>query len=374
MRITALALVAFVLAVAPASARPTAIVSMGDSFISGEGGRWLGNGSEPFGTRSGTDRAAYQCGPLGCEYDPARIYGSSEANDCHRSDVAPIVSASIAVAEKVNLACSGAKARDLWPGDEGGTSHFGEPPEADQLAAVAARDKVRMVVVTVGANDVGFGELVTECALDWARSPEGEPATCHRDAEAQIRAALPAATRAITAALHGVRRTMRADGYQRSDYRLVAMGYASPFPEGRWFRYPEDGWSRLTEGGCPVWNADADWSADRATADLGGALKAAAAATGAEYLDLTHAFDGHQLCDRRSQRVGPAGPTPLIAEWFRRLSFLQGATRESLHPNAYGQQVMGACLGLLFSYPRGDYACADTPGEWLAGVYLTPLG
>ncbi len=39
----------------------TAIVSLGDSFISGEGGRWLGNGSEPFGTRSGTDRAATDC-------------------------------------------------------------------------------------------------------------------------------------------------------------------------------------------------------------------------------------------------------------------------------------------------------------------------
>lgn len=370
MRITALALVAFALAVAPASARPTAIVSMGDSFISGEGGRWLGNGSEPLGTRSGTDRAAYGCGTLGCEYEPARVYGSSEADNCHRSDVAPIVSAPIAVDEKVNLACSGAKARDLWPGDEGGTAHFGEPPEADQLAAVARRDELRLVVVTVGANDVGFGGLVVECAVDWARSPEGARATCHRDAEAQIRAALPAATRGITAALHGVRRTLRAAGYARSDYRLVAMGYASPFPRGRWFRYPQDGWSRLTAGGCPVWNADADWAADRATADLAEALKSAAAATGAEYLDLADAFDGHQLCDRRSGRVGPDGPSPLGAEWFRRLSFIQGSTRESLHPNAYGQKVIGQCLGLLYRRPRGDYACLDTPGEWLGGVHL----
>jgi lysophospholipase L1-like esterase len=370
MRITALALLAFVLSVAPALARPTAIVSMGDSFISGEGGRWLGNGSEPFGTRSGTDRAAVDCASLGCEYEPERVYGASEANDCHRSDVAPIESAPIAVDEKVNLACSGAKARDLWPGVEGGTEHFGEPPQADQLAVVARRDDVRMVVVTVGANDVGFGELVIECALDWARSPEDEPATCHRDAEAHIQRALPAATRVITAAFHGVRRVMRAAGYRRSDYRLVAMGYASPFPEGRWLRYPEDGWSRLREGGCPVWNADADWAADRATVDLAGALRKAAAATGAEYLDLADAFDGHQLCDRRSQRVGPSGPSPLTAEWFRRLSFTQGSTRESLHPNAYGQKVMGTCLGLLFNRPRGTYACSDTPGQWLAGIHL----
>jgi lysophospholipase L1-like esterase len=373
MRITVLGFLFLVLAAAPAAARPTAIVSMGDSFISGEGGRWSGNGSEPFGTRSGTDRAAFGCGALGCEYDPARVYGASEANDCHRSDVAPIESAPIAVEEKVNLACSGAKARDLWPAAEGGTEHFGEPPQADQLAAVARRDDVRMVVVTVGANDVGFGELVVGCALDWARSPEDEASTCHRDAEARIRNALPGATRAVTAALHGVRRTMRAAGYERSDYRLVAMGYASPFPEGQWFRYPEDGWSRLTEGGCPVWDADADWSADRATVDLAGMLRDAATTTGAEYLGLADAFDGHQLCDRRAQRVGPEGPSPLTAEWFRRLSFGQGSTRESLHPNAYGQRVMGACLALLFARPQGDSACADTPGEWLGGIHLEAI-
>ncbi|MFT3863939.1 MAG: GDSL-type esterase/lipase family protein [Solirubrobacterales bacterium] len=373
MRITVLALVALALAVAPASARPTAIVSMGDSFISGEGGRWLGNGSEPFGTRSGTDRAAFDCGALGCEYDPARVYGSSEADGCHRSDLAPIESAPVAVEETVNLACSGATARDLWPAAEGGTSHFGEAPEADQLAAVARRDEVRLIVVTVGANDVGFGELVARCALDWARSPEDEPDTCHRGAEAHIRRELPRATRAIAAAFRGVRRVMRAAGYDRADYRLVAMGYASPFPEGHWFRYPESGWSRLSEGGCPVWNADADWAADRATVDLAEALRGAAAATGAEYLDLTHAFDGHQLCDRRSRRVGPVGPSPLTAEWFRRLSFTQGSTRESLHPNAYGQRAMGACLALLFAHPRGNYACADTPGRYLAGIHLVPL-
>jgi lysophospholipase L1-like esterase len=372
MRIAALICLALLLLAAPAMAKPTAIVAMGDSFISGEGGRWLGNGSEPLGTRSGTDRAAYGCEALGCEYDPARIYGASEANGCHRSDVAPIESALITVEEKVNLACSGAKARDLRPGDEGGSAHFGEPPQADQLAVVARRDEVRMVVVTVGANDVGFGELVAECALDWARSPEEEPETCHGEAEAEIQGALPRATRHVTAALNGVRRTLRAAGYERSDYRLVAMGYASPFPEGRWFRYPEDGWTRLSEGGCPVWNADADWAEDRATADLGDMLEAAAAASGAEYLDLTHAFDGHQLCDRRSQHVGPAGPSALTAEWFRRLSFLQGSTRESLHPNAYGQRVIGACLGLLWDRPRGDYACADTYGQYLAGIYLGP--
>ncbi len=370
MRIIALTCLLSLLLAAPATARPTAIVAMGDSFISGEAGRWFGNGTEALGTRSGTDRAAYDCGALGCEYDAARVYGASEADDCHRSDVAPIESAAIAVDAKVNLACSGATARDLWPGDEGGTEHFGEPPQADQLAAVARRDQVRMVVVTVGGNDVGFGDLVAECALDWVRSPEDEPDTCHGEAEAEIQAALPRATRYATAALHGVRRTLRAAGYERSDYRLVAMGYASPLPPARRLRYPEDGWSRLSEGGCPFWDVDADWSADRATADLGELLKTAATEAGAEYLDLTHAFDGHQLCDRGSQRIGPSGPSPFTAEWFRRLTFLQGSSRESLHPNAYGQQIIGQCLALLWTQPRGNYACSNTYGQWLNGIHL----
>jgi hypothetical protein len=225
----------------------------------------------------------------------------------------------------------------------------------------------------VGGNDVGFGELVGECALDWARSPEDEPDTCHGEAEAAIQGAAPRATRYVTAALHGVRRTLRAAGYERSDYRLVAIGYPSPLPQGPWFRYPEDGWSRLSEGGCPFWDVDADWASERATVDIDGILEAAAAASGAEYLGLTHAFDGHQLCDRRSQRIGPAGPSPFTAEWFRRLSFLQGSSRESLHPNAYGQRVIGQCLALLWSRPRGNYACDDTYGQWLNGVRLEAI-
>ncbi len=152
---------------------PTAIVSLGDSFISGEGGRWLGNGSERAGTRSGTDRAAVTCGGWGCDYAPERVYGGSEGNDCHRSDMAPIVSASIPVEERFNLACSGARLRNLWPAASGGESHFGEEPQVDRLERVARRAEVRMVVVTAGANDVGFGDLVAGCALDWARSEGG---------------------------------------------------------------------------------------------------------------------------------------------------------------------------------------------------------
>jgi hypothetical protein len=346
----------------------TAIVSLGDSFISGEGGRWLGNGSEPFGTRSGTDRAATDCdGWDRCKYEPEIVYGSSEESRCHRSDVAPIESAPVAVGKKVNLACSGARIENVWPATMGGVPHFGQAPQADALEEVARRDDVKMVVVTVGANDVGFGELVAGCALDWARSSEDDPVFCRDSARAAVDGALPAMERGLWRALAGVRRAMAATGYRRSDYRLAVVGYASPFPPGSWIRYPESGWSRLNRGGCPVWNADADWAAKDGTVAIDAAMRRAGAAAGAEFLDVRHALDGHQLCDRRASRVGVAGPSATTAEWVRRLAFVEGSSRESLHPNAYGQRALGACIGLLYANPAGDYACTAEPGHSYVG-------
>jgi hypothetical protein len=354
---------------------PAAIVSLGDSFISGEGGRWLGNGSEPLGTRSGTDRAAFDCSGWVCAYDPARIYGSSEANDCHRSDVAPIRSAPAPVEEKINLACSGARLANVWPAAAGGVGHFGEPPQIDRLAAVSRRAEVRMVVLTVGANDVGFGELVAGCALDWVRSSEDDPVLCRRSAQADVEAALPAMEGGLLKALRGIGETMATAGYRRLDYRLVTMGYASPFASGAWIRYPEEGWGRLNQGGCPVWDGDADWAAGPGVGSIVAAMRRAAAVAGAEFLDLRHALEGHQVCDRRSRRVGPEGPSPASAEWVRRLAFVQGSSRESLHPNAYGQRAIGTCIGLLYASPRGDYACRATPGRsYVDGMSIAPAG
>jgi GDSL-like Lipase/Acylhydrolase family len=362
-------------AVASPGVGATAVVSIGDSFISGEGGRWLGNGTEAFGTRSGTDRAAFDCGWAGCRYDPHLVYGDTEDSGCHRSDVAPIRSAPISVGEAVNLACSGAQTVDLWPSSDGGEWLRGEPPQADLLAAVARRDDVRLIVVTVGANDVGFGGLVARCALDWVRSDPADPRFCRRGAQAQVAAELPGMRAGLERALRGIRMTMAGASYGRGAYRLLVMGYASPFPAGRRIRYPEDGWSRLRRGGCPLWDADADWAAERATPAIDAALREAAHASGAEYLDLQHALDGHQLCDRRSRRVGPGGPDPSSAEWVRRRSFAQGSARESLHPNAYGQRAIGACIGLHYSRPPGDYGCHSVPGSsYVVGIELRPLG
>ena len=111
------------------SAEPGIAVAMGDSFISGEGGRWLGNSQDALGDRDGTDRAAVGCrGSLCRSRDPHRVYGETQDNGCHRSDVAPILSAVAearglggdgGLTEAVNLACSGAETKHLWRASRG---------------------------------------------------------------------------------------------------------------------------------------------------------------------------------------------------------------------------------------------------------------
>ena len=351
----ALALVAATVMAKPASP-PTAIVSLGDSFISGEGG-----GS----------------------------YGASGENRCDRSATAPIRSAPIAVDAKVNLACSGAKAVNIWRGESGGKPHRGEPPQADQLAAVAGRFDVKLVVLTVGANDLGFGAIVAGCALDWARSSPGDPRFCRRDAQRGLEGRLPAAGRGLRKAIREVRAAMASatdseprarrrpahfepsvPGRRETEgeaYRLIVMGYASPFPPGSRFRYPESGWSRLTRGGCPVWIADADWARRWALPAIASTMRSAAAAEGAEYLDVRRALAGHEVCARGVSEFdhhigGSNSLTPLasrsltLREWFRPLR-LTGRVRESLHPNPLGQRVIGRCLAQAYAEPISTHRC-----------------
>jgi lysophospholipase L1-like esterase len=323
----ALALAAATVMARPAPA-PTAILSLGDSFISGEGG-----GS----------------------------YGASVKNGCHRSAMAPIRSAPIEVAEKINLACSGAKTVNIWRAVSGGESHRGEPPQADQLVAVARRFDVKLVVLTVGANDLSFAAIVAGCALDWARSSPEDPRYCHDDAQRKIEAGLPAATRGLRKAIREIRAAMASAGRNRDDYRLLVMGYASPFPRGSQIRYPEAGWARLTRGGCPVWNADADWAKRQALPTIAAMMRSAAAVEGVEYLDLQHALEGHEVCASDASEFDHAiegSNSDTSREWLRPLR-LTGRVRESLHPNATGQRVIGRCLARAYAELTLIHRCSS---------------
>ncbi|NJP82372.1 hypothetical protein HCK01_34660, partial [Streptomyces sp. AA8] len=142
---------------------PTVAVALGDSFISGEGGRWLGNTDRYDKGRNGTDRAW-----TGTAYDPGRVYGATAAvGGCHRSDVAEILTAPLPVAERINLACSGAETQHVLSAARGGLSLNGEAPQSDRLAQIARTKRVTLVTLSVGGNDLGFGTIIGDCAYDW---------------------------------------------------------------------------------------------------------------------------------------------------------------------------------------------------------------
>jgi hypothetical protein len=241
----------------------------------------------------------------------------------------------------------------------GGKPHRGEPPQADQLAAVARRFDVKLIVLTVGANDLGFAAIVADCAIDWARSSPGDPRYCHRDAQRKIEEGLPAAMRDLRKTIREIRAAMASAGPNRDDYSLLVMGYASPFPLGSRIRYPESGWTRLTEGGCPIWNADADWAKRWALPMIAEMMRSAAGAEGAEYLDLQRALADHEVC---ASGVSGFDPPPAWSnpdtprEWFQPLR-LTGRVRESLHPNRIGQRVIGRCLARAYTESTSTHLC-----------------
>ena len=255
---------------------PTAIVSLGDSFISGEAGRWQGNSLNLFGTRDGTDRAASCVLGIFCSYDASRVYGSTASNGCHRSDVSTIKSAGISVSEKINIACSGARSVNIWRASQGGQSFKGEAPQADQLLAIAQQKNVKLVVLTILANDVGFADHVINCASRWVVGL-GE---CNQAEQASIQAAMPGAQNDLRKSIDEVRAVMAAAGYSPSQWRFVIAGYSSPVPAASAVRY--SGADKWNLGGCPFYDADFDWAKNTAAPFMVDGMRSVAAEKGVQ--------------------------------------------------------------------------------------------
>ncbi|SED45626.1 hypothetical protein SAMN05216483_3874 [Streptomyces sp. 2131.1] len=150
----------------PAAAEAPLLVSLGDSFISGEAGRWAGNSNVRANGYSGTDRA---WDPATGKRDPYRVYGSSYDNGCNRSDVAEVQSVTLDLS-RLNLACSGATSKAVLLPESGGKPFKGERSQAREISSVLA-----------DAADEGGAEF-----LDLSRSFEGREvcSTSTRQADA----------------------------------------------------------------------------------------------------------------------------------------------------------------------------------------------
>jgi hypothetical protein len=371
------AVVAAALALAPSAlAGPntsaTAIVSLGDSYISGEAGRWEGNSINASGNRDGTDRAAFNCVAAVCSYDAARVYGASAADGCDRSDVAEIKSATIVANQKINLACSGATTANIFRKNQGGEELKGEPTQGDQLLYVAHVWNVKLVVLSIGGNDLGFADIVQACATAYL-SAQGPCKTAQQQAlDSQFQTAM----RSVGRAIDEVRAIMAAAGYQH--FRFVVQSYPSVFVRASENRYPEaDRAQRAGIGGCPSYDADADWARDSVVNQISNGLKFVSVQKGVQFLDLRNAFQGREVCSQSTEQASVGHPpSSTTSEWGRLLNqstVSQGVLQEAVHPNAYGERALGRCLTLIYgSFSHGGN-CNNVAGQGPTAMTLTPF-
>ncbi|WP_405677728.1 GDSL-type esterase/lipase family protein [Streptomyces sp. NBC_00868] len=353
--------------VASSGTGPTAVVSMGDSYISGEAGRWKGNSLTNTGNRAGTDRAWVS----GSTYDPSKVYGST-AGGCHRSDSAEVKSAGAIADVAVNLACSGATSENVFRASNGGVGFKGEAPQADQLAAVAASHDVKVIALSIGGNDLGFADIIKDCALDFVLWNS----YCYDDQQYGVDQKIDQVMADVGKSVDEVRAVMRAAGYADSAYRIVLQSYPSPIPRGAENRYTQSDWSRLNSGGCPFWNRDSDWARDSLVPQIAGRIKGVAAAKGVQFLDLRDMMQGREVCAKASKQVTSTVPASAkTSEWARWIdnNETQGLIQESMHPNYFGQLAVGRCLSLIYAQSAGgNFGCRNTAGGDETGMYLTP--
>ncbi|MFD0359102.1 hypothetical protein ACFVHW_36020 [Streptomyces sp. NPDC127110] len=353
-------------AVAGPGTGPTAVVSMGDSYISGEAGRWKGNSLTNSGNRNGTDRAWVS----GSSYDPAKVYGTT-AGGCHRSDSAEVLSAGAIAETAVNLACSGAVSQNVFRASNGGVAYKGEAPQADQLAAVAASRDVKVIALSVGGNDLGFADIIKDCAYDFVLWGS----YCYDDQQAGVDQKIDGVMANVGKSVDEIRAVMRQAGYADSAYRIVLQSYPSPIPRGAENRYTQSDWSRLNTGGCPFWNRDSDWARDSLVPQIANRLKGVAAAKGLQFLDLRDMLQGREVCAKASKQVSSAVPASAkTSEWARWIdnNETQGLVQESMHPNHYGQLAVGRCLALAVAQPANSASsCKNTAGGDHTGMFLT---
>lgn len=323
------ALLAATFSVTPAVAAPpqapTAVVSLGDSAISGEGAG---------------------------DYEPGT---RGENGDwCHRSANALIHRTRLAE-HTVNLACSGADSADVSLAD---TTHYTEGSQARRLIEVARQYRVTAVVVQVGANDdPAFADTMVDCIAAWL-NPLGPGCASHLRQEWPAR--LAAMAPKVQGAVADVRSAMRTAGYADADYSLVLTSYASPVTEKM---------DPLLHGpeGCPLRLSDARYGRTEAVPQLSEALRGVAQRAGVKFLDFSRATEGREACSgganpasERQRRI-TVNPAALVYGGLDAVGI--HLAQESFHPNANAHEQLGNCVTEFVRGGAGSARClADASG------------
>ncbi len=334
-----------------------AVVTLGDSAISGEAGRWAGNTNNSASRVDALGSTAYWDTPTG-----------EAIRGCHRSKAAQAhIGGGV---RSANLACSGAKTstggtgsgQDFKPGIDFYSDSQGRKGQALALEEYARTHNVKAVVVMIGANNYGFAAIVERCVTNWITSPSWWKNYCSDDSDMVSRftaARQEQETENVKNALLRVSQAMSNAGYNSSQYKIIGQTYWSPIPRSTGFRYPESGWTRQSIGGCGTWNRDANWANDTVVNAMNSTMKNAIVRSGlanTAVLDLQDSLVGRRLCENTVglleevglsswQSPGAVDRTEWVAQ-IRTTSTVLGPyqLQEDGHASYWGQLAMRNCL------------------------------
>jgi hypothetical protein len=359
--VTLLALAPAASADSPGVGTPT-VVTLGDSAISGEAGRWAGNTNQSASRVDALGSTAYWDTPSG-----------EAIRGCHRSKAAQAhIGDGVASA---NLACSGARTsttgtgsgQTFKPGIDFYSDTSGRKGQAAALEDYARTHNVRAVVVMIGANNYGFAAILERCVTNWITSPSWFKNYCSDDSDMTSRftsARQAQETANVRDALLRVRQAMANDGYSASQYTIIVQTYWSPIPRGSGIRYPESGWTRQSIGGCGAWNRDLNWANDTVVPALNNSLRSGAAQSGISnvvVLDLQDSLVGRRLCESGVGLLEEAGVSTWQSqgavdrtEWVAQIRTTSTITgpyqlQEDGHASYWGQLAMRNCLRLAYN-------------------------
>ncbi|MBT2387070.1 ricin-type beta-trefoil lectin domain protein [Streptomyces sp. ISL-11] len=299
----------------PLGQRKSALISLGDSEISGEG----------VGT-----------------YEPGT---NGPSNWCHRSPDAAIHRTSIPADVTYNVSCSGASTPNIRIG--GSKQYADELVQSDNLAVKARNTRIKMVLLVAGANDdLQFGPVMTDCVtryltLQGPCEPKYTPGW-----QARVDGLVPKVEQTV----RDLRTVMTGAGYADGDYKLVVMGYPSPI--GPDFE-DNPNFPGKIPGGCVGHTSDSAWGRNTAVPAFERGMRKAARNSGALYLDNSRLFHGHEVCMEDTWARG------LYIDLSKPGMPDENSVRQSFHPNQRGHGAFASCLSQFYASGYGEAGCAD---------------
>ncbi len=394
-------------ATVPATARtakPSAAVAVGDSFISGEGaGNYL-----PVQDRNGVS-----------EGFPGWGADNSHAYFCHRSANASIEVADLAgIDARFNISCSGGVTRDMVNPSYTRDRGRAVAPQLDQLRAIATTHDIDLVLFGLGANDTGFssaaqaciGNFLTDAYTGWWEGwvnifdPHSTTRGACSSGDFPSRADINQTTDDLTDALSELVTTL-AEIDEDGEHRIVIQNYVNPLPERFASEYrTEDGRDDERDkfrglareryaAGCPVHEASLPL-AQSMTESLGTMVAEAQHRVllshpdaDIVFLDVIDAFNGSHLCEQSNSpttafhtpvRALTTSGVPITSLSGKNKSNLKDMfdacadhfqlCQESLHPNAAGHALLGECLAGAWTSRQAVVWCNGSGGR------VSPLG